>query len=134
MRPFFASTESQESKSEVAVRNKTRQCAQGPILRPNLYLCLGSNLGSIPPPFLPKFPITQCPLSPPIPTKNPNPSTPQTPQTINPSLLRSILSNYVDLVTIVSSTSFYIDHCDQWLNTNIVTLDDTGTSRVMLKL
>ena len=71
-------------------------------------VCLGSNLGSTPPPFLPKFPITQCPLSPPIPPENPIPSTPQTPQSINPSLLSSILSNYVDLVTIVSSTSFHI--------------------------
>ena len=44
VRPFFDSTQSQESKSEVAVRNKTRQCALWPILRPTLYLwCPWSN-------------------------------------------------------------------------------------------
>ena len=32
VRTLFDSTQSQESKSEVAVRNKTRQCALGPIL------------------------------------------------------------------------------------------------------
>ena len=43
--PFFASTESQESKSEVGSRNRTRQCALRPILRPHLYLwCPWSNL------------------------------------------------------------------------------------------
>ena len=45
VRTLFDSTQSQESKSEVAVRNRTRQCALGPILRHTLYLwCLGSNL------------------------------------------------------------------------------------------
>ena len=35
----------EESKSEVSLRNRTRQCALGPILRHTLYLwCLGSNL------------------------------------------------------------------------------------------
>ena len=43
--PLFDSTQSQESKSEVSLRNGTRQCALGPILRHTLYLwCLGSNL------------------------------------------------------------------------------------------
>ena len=32
VRTLFDSTQSQESKSEVAVRNKTRQCALGPVL------------------------------------------------------------------------------------------------------
>ena len=45
LRPFFASSKSQESKSEVVVRKRTRQCALGPILRHTLNLwCLGSNL------------------------------------------------------------------------------------------
>ena len=45
VRTIFDSTQSQESKSEVAVRNRTRQCALGPILRHNLYLwCLGSDV------------------------------------------------------------------------------------------
>ena len=33
VRPIFASTESQESKYDIGVRNRTRQCALGPILR-----------------------------------------------------------------------------------------------------
>ena len=33
VRTLFDSTQSQESKSEVGVRNRTRQCALGPILR-----------------------------------------------------------------------------------------------------
>ena len=45
VRTLFDSTQSQESKSEVSLRNRTRQCALGPILRHTLYLwCLGSNL------------------------------------------------------------------------------------------
>ena len=45
VRTLFDSTQSQESKSEVSLRNKTRQCALGPILGPTLYLwCLWSNL------------------------------------------------------------------------------------------
>ena len=46
VRTLFDSTQSQESKSEVGLRNGTRQCALGPILRHALYLlwCLGSNL------------------------------------------------------------------------------------------
>ena len=32
MRTLFDSTQSQESKSEVDVRNRTRQCALGPVL------------------------------------------------------------------------------------------------------
>ena len=45
VRPFFASTESQESKSEIAVRNKTWQCALWPILRTKFLLwCLWWNL------------------------------------------------------------------------------------------
>ena len=43
--PFFDSTQSQVSYSEVSLRNGTRQCALGPIMGPTLYLwCLGSNL------------------------------------------------------------------------------------------
>ena len=43
--PFFASTESQESKSDISLCNRTRQCALRPILRPLLYLwCPLSNL------------------------------------------------------------------------------------------
>ena len=38
VRTLFDSTQSQESKSEVIVRNRTRQCALGPILRNTLYL------------------------------------------------------------------------------------------------
>ena len=42
--PLSDSTQSQKSKSEVGLRNGTRQCALGPILGPTLYLwCLGSN-------------------------------------------------------------------------------------------
>ena len=41
MTPFFASTESQESKSDVSLRNRTRQCALEPILR--LHLQMGGN-------------------------------------------------------------------------------------------
>ena len=45
VRTLFDSTQSQESKSEVSVRNRTRQSALGPILRHTLYLwCLGSNV------------------------------------------------------------------------------------------
>ena len=45
VRTLFVSTQSQESKSEVSLRNRTQQCALGPILRHTLYLwCLGSNL------------------------------------------------------------------------------------------
>ena len=45
VRTIYDSTQSQESKSEVAVRNRTRQCALGPILRHTLYLwCLGSDV------------------------------------------------------------------------------------------
>ena len=62
-------------------------------------LCLGSNLGSIPPPFLPNFPITQCPLSPPIPPKNPNPSTPQP----NPSIPHSFLQYFQIMSTLSQS-------------------------------
>ena len=43
VRSLSDSTQSQESKSEVGSRNRTRQCALGPILRPPLYLwCLRS--------------------------------------------------------------------------------------------
>ena len=42
--PFFASTESHKSKSDIGLCNRTRQCALGPFLRPNLYLwCPWSN-------------------------------------------------------------------------------------------
>ena len=45
VRTLFDSTQSQESKSDVSMRNRMRQCELGPILRPTLYLwCLGSNL------------------------------------------------------------------------------------------
>ena len=45
VRTLFDSTQSQESKSDVRLRNGTWQCALGPILRHTLYLwCLGSNL------------------------------------------------------------------------------------------
>ena len=45
VRTLFDSTQSQEYKSEVSLRNRTRQCALGPILRHTLYLWyLGSNL------------------------------------------------------------------------------------------
>ena len=40
VRPFFASTESQKSKSGIGLCNRTRQCALGPILRPILYICV----------------------------------------------------------------------------------------------
>ena len=44
LRTFFYSPQSQESKSEVGLCNKMRQCTLGPILRPTLYLwCPWSN-------------------------------------------------------------------------------------------
>ena len=36
--PFFASTESQESKADISLNNRTWLCALGPFLRPNLHL------------------------------------------------------------------------------------------------
>ena len=45
VRTLFDSTQSQESKYDIGLRNGTRQCALRPILRPPLYLwCLWSNL------------------------------------------------------------------------------------------
>ena len=45
VRTLFDSTQSQESKSEARLRNRTRQCALGPILKHTQYLwCLGYNL------------------------------------------------------------------------------------------
>ena len=45
VRSFFDSTQSQESKFDIALHNRTRQCALRPILRPPLYLsCPWSNL------------------------------------------------------------------------------------------
>ena len=45
VRTLFDSTQSQESNSDIGLRNRTRQCALGPILGPTLYLwCLWSNL------------------------------------------------------------------------------------------
>jgi len=45
VRTLFDSTQSQESKSDISLCNRTRQCALRPILRPPLYLwCPWSNL------------------------------------------------------------------------------------------
>ena len=38
VRPFFASTESQEYNSDIVSHNITRNCAQGPILRHDLFI------------------------------------------------------------------------------------------------
>ena len=38
VRSLFDSTQSQKSKSGISLRKRMRQCALGPILRPNLYL------------------------------------------------------------------------------------------------
>ena len=46
VKPFFASTESQEFNYGIIVRNRTRHCALRHFLRPDLYLCcLLFNLG-----------------------------------------------------------------------------------------
>ena len=84
VRSFFDSTQSQESKFDIASHNRTRQCALGPILRPPLYLwCPWSNLDmlhhflhlqNLRNPNLISLPLPTSPSHFPLPLPPPSPS------------------------------------------------------------